>query len=642
MSAVDLPRLLHPLEPLSAQEVIEAVRILREERRPGERERFISVSLHEPPKNEVLAYHPDSIVGREVMIILLDHAEEATYEAIVSLSEDRVKEWSRVPGVQPSISFEEILEVERLVKADATFRSALHRRGIHDLDLVMVEPWPAGNYGEAVEGTRRLSRPIIFVRSYPGDNGHAHPVEGLFALVDLNAMQVLRVEDQGDIPIPPEPGNYGPDSVGPLRSDLKPVEIAQPDGPSFQVDGHEVRWQKWRIRLGFTPREGLVLYTVGYEDQGRVRPILYRASLAEMIVPYGDPGQAHYRKNVLDMGEHGLGVMANSLELGCDCLGHIHYFDAVVTNGLGEAVVLKNAICMHEEDYGVLWKHTDWRTGEAQVRRSRRLVVSFFATVGHYDYGFYWYFYQDGSMQYEVKLTGVMNCRAIPPGERPKYGTLVAPGLVALNHQHFFNVRLDMMVDGVTNSVYEVHTEAVPLGPDNPYGNAFSAASRLLATEAEGQQIIDPLSARYWKVVNPAVSNRFGDPVGYKLVPGENVLPFAHESFPALRRAAFTRKHLWVTPYDPGERFPAGDYPNQHPGGAGLPAWSALNRSIENTNVVLWYTFGAHHVPRPEDWPVMPVQYIGFTLKPVGFFERNPALDVPPPPGHHNSQEPHS
>ncbi len=635
MSAVDLPRLLHPLEPLSAQEVIEAVRILREERRQGERERFISVSLHEPPKNEVLAYHPDSIVGREAMIILLDHAEEATYEAIVSLSEDRVKEWRRVPGVQPSISFEEILEVERLVKADPTFQAALQRRGIHDLDLVMVEPWPAGNYGEAVEGTHRLSRPIIFVRSYPGDNGHAHPVEGLLALVDLNAMQVLKVEDQGDIPIPPEPGNYGPDSAGPLRNDLKPVEIAQPDGPSFQVDGHEVCWQKWRFRLGFTPREGLVLYTVGYEDQGRVRPILYRASLAEMIVPYGDPGQAHYRKNVLDMGEHGLGVMANSLELGCDCLGYIHYFDAVVSNGSGEAVVLKNAICMHEEDYGVLWKHTDWRTGEVQVRRSRRLVVSFFATVGHYDYGFYWYFYQDGSIQYEVKLTGVMNCRAIPPGETPKYGTLVAPGLVALIHQHFFNVRLDMMVDGVTNSVYEVHTEAVPLGPDNPHGNAFFATSRLLATEAEGQQIIDPFSARYWKVVNPAVRNRFDDPVGYKLVPGENVLPFAHESFPALRRAAFTRKHLWITPYDPRERFPAGDYPNQHQGGAGLPAWTAANRSIENTNVVLWYTFGAHHVPRPEDWPVMPVHCTGFSLKPTGFFERNPALDVSLPTPHH-------
>src|SRR6266699_1299280 len=520
MSAVDLPRLLHPLEPLSAQEVIEAVRILREERRPGERERFISVSLHEPPKNEVLAYHPDSIVGREAMIILLDHAEEATYEAIVSLSEDRVKEWRRVPGVQPSISFEEILEVERLVKADPTFQAALQRRGIHDLDLVMVEPWPAGNYGEAVEGTHRLSRPIIFVRSYPGDNGHAHPVEGLLALVDLNAMQVLKVEDQGDIPIPPEPGNYGPDSAGPLRNDLKPVEIAQPDGPSFQVDGHEVCWQKWRFRLGFTPREGLVLYTVGYEDQGRVRPILYRASLAEMVVPYGDPSPNQCRKNAFDVGEYGVGMLANALELGCDCLGYIHYFDAAMTDSRGNVVELPNAICMHEEDSGILWKHIDWRTNNTEVRRSRRLVISFIATVGNYEYGFYWYLYQDGTIQYEVKLTGIMSTGAVPPGVKPKYGVLVAPGLNAPTHQHIFNLRLDMMVDGPNNSVYEVHSESEPLGPENPHGNAFFAKATLLSRELEAQQVIDPFSARYWKITNPQVKNWLGEPVAYKLIPG--------------------------------------------------------------------------------------------------------------------------
>ncbi len=180
-------------------------------------------------------------------------------------------------------------------------------------------------------------------------------------------------------------------------------------------------------------------------------------------------------------------------------------------------------------------------------------------------------------------------------------------------HQHFFNVRLDMMVDGLNNSVYEVHTEAEPLGPDNPHGNAYFAKSTSLSTESEAQQVIDPLSGCYWKVINPAIRNAVGEPVGYKLMPGENVLPFAHPESSVFKRANFATKHLRVTPYNPAERYPAGDYPNQHAGGAGLPTWTQANRSIENTNVVLWYTVGVHHVPRPEDWPVMPVTYYGFT-----------------------------
>ncbi len=438
--------------------------------------------------------------------------------------------------------------------------------------------------------------------------------------------------------MPPEAGNYTAEAVKQLRTDLKELAINQPDGPSFSIEGNEVYWQKWRFRVGFTPREGLVLHTVTYEDQGRERPVLYRASLAEMVVPYGDPTINHYRKNAFDVGEYGVGMLANSLELGCDCLGHIHYFDAAMTDSRGNAVKMPKVVCLHEEDFGILWKHIDWRNNQTEVRRSRRLVISFIATVGNYEYGFFWYFYQDGNIQFEIKLTGIMNTGAFPSGEKPEYGQLVAPQLNAPIHQHFFSVRLDAMVDGLNNSVYEVNTEAVPMGPENPHGNAFRAIATLLTTESEAQRIINPLSARYWKVVNPAVKNHVGEPVAYKLMPGENVLPFAHPESSVMKRATFTTRHLWVTPYSREENYPAGTYPNQHPGGAGLPEWTKANRSIENTDVVLWYTIGAHHIPRPEDWPVMPVGYIGFMLKPVGFFDRNPGLDVPPPAHGHSCE----
>src|SRR5215469_16385503 len=413
--------------------------------------------------------------------------------------------------------------------------------------------------------------------------------------------------------VPPHPPARGPE-LRALRARARVAEVASP----------------YRLY----PREGLVIHTVTYEDQGRERPILYRASVADMVVPYGDPRPTYFHRNAFDVGEYGMGTLANVLANGCDCLGEIRYLDAVVNDSQGRAVTLPNAVCLHEEDAGILWKHFDWRLGTTEVRRSRRLVVSSISTVGNYEYGFYWSFYQDGAIELQVKMTGVISNGAEPPGAKPIWGELVAPQVYGPIHQHFFNARLDVMVDGLDNSVYEVNTVADPPGPDNPHHNAFHTEATLLGSEGKAQRLIDPLVGRFWKIVNPSVRNRLGEPVAYKLMPGENVRPFAGPDAAVTRRAAFMTKHLWVTHHDPRERYAAGDYPNQHPGGAGLPSYVADDAPLENTDLVVWYTFGAHHVVRPEDWPVMPVTPIGFMLKPSGFFDRNPALDVPRPTPH--------
>jgi len=619
---------LHPLEPLTPEEIQLAVTTVRSERHLSQQFRFPTVTLNEPLKEVVLTFQPGDSIQREVFLILLDNETGSTYEAIVNLNQRKVTSWQHIPDVQPNIMADELAECEAAVKAHPEFQAALAKRGIADLALVVVDPWAIGHFGFADEVGLRLSRCLCYLRAEATGNFYARPIDGLVPVVDLNQMQVLRIEDLGIVPVPPDPGEYASTFVPKLRDDIKPLLITQPEGASFHVNGHHIRWQKWQMRIGFTPREGLVLYTVGYEDDGKLRPILYRASMAEMVVPYGDPRPQHFRKNAFDLGEHGVGMLANSLKLGCDCLGEIYYFDAVLTNSRGEVTITENAICLHEEDYGMLWKHTDWRLDAVEVRRSRRLVLSFVATVDNYEYGFFWYFYQDGTIQYEIKLTGILLCGAL--NGDAKYGTIVAPELNALNHQHFFGMRLDLDIDGQPNSVYEVNTHAEPMGDTNPYGNAFYAASTLLATEQAAQRLVDPLAGRYWKIVNPNVQNRLGQPVGYKLIPGDTILPFAHPDSPILKRAGFMTKHLWVTPYKPDERYPAGNYPNQHPGGEGLPQWTQANRAIDNTDVVVWYTFGHHHIPRPEDFPVMPTAYSGFTLKPVGFFTASPALDVPP------------
>jgi primary-amine oxidase len=349
-----------------------------------------------------------------------------------------------------------------------------------------------------------------------------------------------------------------------------------------------------------------------------------------MYVPYGDPAPTHRFKNVFDQGEYGVGWLANSLTLGCDCVGHIHYFDGVVNDQDGNPVLIPNAVCMHEEDAGIAWKHTDFRSGAVQVRRRRRLVISMIVTVGNYEYGYFWYLYNDGTIEYEVKLTGVISTGALPIGEKPKHGTLVAPGLYGPHHQHFFCVRLDMNVDGPANTVVEVDSVTSRPGPDNPAGNAWETVSTALTSESMAQRRIDPARARYWRIENSQRQSALGAPTAYALMPGNTPPPMYSPDAVFAPRAGFTNADLWVTAYDPSQRFAAGDYPNQSPGGQGLPAYVAADRELTDTDVVVWHTFSAHHIVRPEDWPVMPVSQVGFMLRPSGFFNGNPALDLPP------------
>jgi primary-amine oxidase len=639
-TATPVQTALHPLEPLRGDEVEAATALLKSERRLGESWRFVFVMLHEPPKDSVRGWTAGTEVPREAFMVLRDRETRGTYEAVVSLTDERVVYLDRKEGVQAPVTEEEFMACEEVVRADERWQEAMRKRGVDDFSLCMMDPWASSfTKPEDHPGERRIVRPLTWVQSKPGDNGYARPVEGLIVEVDLDEMAVVAVEDHGVVPLPPKAGNYDPELMAEggnvpafagARDGVKPIEITQPEGASFAVDGHSVSWQKWQLRIGFNAREGLVLHRVGYEDGGRVRPILHRASLSEMFIPYGDPAPTHRFKNVFDMGEYGIGWLANPLALGCDCLGEIRYFDGVVNDQDGNAVTIENAICMHEEDYGIGWKHTNFRTEEVEVRRLRRLVISMIATVGNYEYGYFWYLYTDGTIEYEVKLTGVLSTGAVPVGEQPEHGVLLAPGLYGPHHQHFFCVRLDMEVDGERNSVVEVDSEPSPVGPENPDGTAWVTKRNVLATESEAQRLVDPLRGRSWKIENPAVANGVGDPVAYRLMPGDNVLPMAHPEGQHGPRGAFSYKHLWVTPYDPRERYAAGDYPNQHPGLQGLPEWTANDRPVDDTDVVVWYSFGAHHVVRPEDWPVMPVTHIGFKLKPSGFFDGNPALDMPP------------
>jgi primary-amine oxidase len=634
MSATEEPRVAvrHPLDPLGAEEIRAAVAAVRASHPELERPSFSLVVLVDPPKEAVVGHRPGDAIERTARVVVTDRAHRRTYEALVALAASgEVIAWRELEGVWPPILAEDFARAAQAALADERFVAGLRRRGIDDLDQVQVDPLSAGHFPQNPPG-RRIVWATPYLKPTPLSNAYSSPIEHLRAAVDLDSGEVLEViDDDPIVPISTADGDYETEeAVGGWRTDVAPLDIVQPDGPGFTLDGNEISWQGWRLHAALHPVDGLVLSDVRFRDGDEDRRILYRASLSEMVVPYGDPHDGFYWRTYFDAGEYGMGRLANSLQLGCDCLGEIRYLDATLTDGAGEPYALPNAICIHEEDAGILWKHTDPASGRAHVRRARKLVVSFIATVGNYDYGFYWSLHQDGTIELEAKLTGIVLTRGVTPGQELQSATRIAPDLAAPHHQHLFCMRLDMAVDGFANTVQEVDLVAPDAGPDNPWSQAIVTRVTPIRRESEGRRQIDPAAARTWKVVNPHRRNHVGEPTAYRLQPFNGPTMLASPDSSVGRRAGFAHAALWVTRYHPEELHAAGEHPNQHAGGAGLPAWTARDRALEDTDVVLWHTFGVSHAVRIEDWPVMPVERIGFALRPVGFFARNPAIDVPP------------
>lgn len=620
----------HPLDPLTKEEVAIAAQICKADSQFPSGGRFATIVLHEPPKAEVMSFKLGSSFRREAFAVIYDRANNKTFEAIADLNAKRVLGFKHIPDAQPPLMIDDVLVFQAIVRNDADWQAAMRKRGLNDVTKIQIEMWSAGHFGFPEEEGKRLFRGLAYLRG-DSKNPYARPIEGVIAVVDMNARKVLKVVDTGVVPVPQATADMDEQSVGTLREAPKPLQIVQPNGPSFEIQGNEIRWQKWRFRYALHPREGIVLYTVGYEDGGKLRSILYRASLSEMVVPYGDPSPGWFIRNAFDEGEFGIGRLAVPLEEKTDLPNNAVTLNALVANEGGTAIELKRALGLYERDGGVAWKHVDYMTSQNQSRRARQLVLTYFATVGNYDYAFNWVFHQDGTLELEALLTGVMATKGVAPdtGHHSDFWHLVAAGVAAPHHQHIFNFRLDFDVDGVNNTVVEQNTGAVTQGVGNDYGGAFRMFETPLRHEAEAQRQLNLASQRRWRVINPSVKNALGQPVSYALVTGENSLPYASLSSAVRQRAGFVNAHLWVTQHEPRELYAAGDYVNQSKGGDGLPRWVKQNRALENQDVVLWYTFGVTHLPRPEDYPVMPVHKTGFKLMPIGFFVRNPALDLP-------------
>lgn len=623
----------HATDPLTAEEMKIAAQTTRSHFNAPLR--FNTISLVEPP--------PAQDIPRQASVLVYNLSTSTTYHLIIALQSAELLSATQLPvSSQPPLTPDDCFLAERIAKADGRVQKHAQKHGIHDVVQSLVcDPWSvhlADDYDILKERpSARLVQLFLYRRDSENDNHYAHPLPGV-PVVDLHAGEVVSFEaEERVVDVPAQLVNYRADLLAgnsyletATRKDApRPLQIVQPEGPSFMVKGREVRWQKWSLRVAFTAREGVVLRDVCYDG----RSVMRRAAVVEMAVPYAEPRPPFHRKCAFDVGDYGLGYCANSLQLGCDCLGTIHYFDAILNDSHGEPYTLEKAVCVHEEDAGLLYKHMEYRTGHAETRRARRLVISFVATVVNYEYLFYWYLHHDGSLALDIKLSGELSTNVLSEGETsPSHGVLVAPGVNAQIHQHMFCARLDVAVDGPENSVAEMEFVRAKTGRDNPYGNAFKIKTTALRTELGARR--DAAAGRTWRVYNSSKINVIsGKSVGYKLVPyasgAAQPALLTTDECAVSARGGFATKALWVTPFDENERFPAGEYPVQSKGGEGLAIWTQKDREVENRKIVVWHSFGVAHVPRTEDFPVMPCETTGFVFKPDCFFLGNPGIDLP-------------
>jgi len=639
----------HPLAPITADEIARASTLIRELWPANTNLQFKVVTLQEPSKAEVLPYleaehgrGPFPAISRRAFVNYYLRNTNKFHEAVVNLSQNRVERNVRLgPNVHGAGDGAEILEIERIALEDETVKAEIAKLQLPEGTVLCVDPWIYGSDG--VNDDDRMYQAFLYMRD-PANPQEADSCHYAFPLpispiISTELQKVIKVDilptgtDNTIKPVEqykPRPANEYVSEYQNLRTDLKPLHVLQPEGASFTVTEQGtstmLEWQKWRMRIGFNQREGMVLHDVRYDN----RTLFYRLSLSDMNIPYADPRHPYHKKSAFDLGDVGAGLMANDLKLGCDCLGSIYYLSSVLSDDQGAPLHMPNVVCIHEQDAGIGWKHTNYRTGRAAVVRNREFVLQSIITVANYEYILAFMFNQAGEMDYEVRATGILSTQPIDDGVEVPFGTRVHPGVLAVHHQHIFSLRVDPFLDGSINNrvVYdEVHP--MPRSEFNPHGTGYAVQETVV--EKSGGYDLDFSANRTFKIQNAAVKNPInGKPVAYKI----HAPPFQYMVSDAdsynHKRAEFADHNIYVVKHRDGELYSGGQYTNQSRGGTGVRAWASRGENVVDEDVVLFVQFGINHVPRIEDFPVMPCEILKVAFKPVNFFDRNPALDVPP------------
>lgn len=632
----------HPLDALKTQEYWTVYEVLQASGHIDSDTFYASVLLHEPAKDKVLTWKSGDTIPREADVILM--RKDQVFEARVDIAGHTLEFWKEVKGVHAPVIENEFRELGELTKKDPRVIEALAKRGIKDLTTVECVPLPYGYFAiPELEGHRIMYGGCSDLHGAYLSWGRS--IEGLLVQVDAVEKKVLKVVDEGPVPVPSSPVNFEEAPSIP-RPGTTPIAVSQPMGPGFQLSGGEVSWQNWRFRVRLDPRVGPVINLVRFNDGANLRSILYQGSVSELFVPYMDPAEGWATRIFLDAGEFYHGGILRKLREGTDCPANAAYIDGLLPSEHGVPMLRSRLACLYEVASGnPAWRH--FEKDEVWGRPSRTLVLRAAATIGNYDYLLDWRFEQDGSIRVAVGATGIIETKAVVAKKAvfddnatdghshsalDEYGHLVAENTVGVNHDHFFSFRLDMDVDGQNNSFVAHRLKQKQLPAATHRKSIWVAEPVTARTERDAMMDIQLDHPAMWLFENPKVRGPLGYPTAYEIMPGPTAASLLDPDDGAQRVGAFSTHQLWVTPYRPDELYAAGVYPTASKGNDGIAAWTKANRPIENTDIVAWYTLGFHHMPRAEDWPVMPVMWHDFVIRPYDFFPQNPVLTLPTSP----------
>jgi primary-amine oxidase len=627
-------RATHPMDALTADEITTATKLLRDAGKLGDKSLLVSMTLEEPPKAEVRGWIKGEAFSRHALAVVLSDGKIG--EAAINLDARTLASWTVIENRQAAITIDEIIAIGDIVSSDERWRAAMAKRGITGFANIFCFPLSTGPLLDPALAGRRLLNSSCVDRAGAANNLWGKPIENLMATVDLTARKVVSVTDLGVLPAPPETPSHAWKDSGQARPVTKPVEIASPQGSNVTITGGEVRWDNWSFHVRLDPRLGAVLSLIRYDDHGTAREIAYQLSASEMFVPYMDPAPTWSFRGYMDIGEYGFGVLATQLRPGQDCPAGASFLDVTIADTKGAPVGLQGVVCIFERATGdPLWRHDEAVNQTYEMRGNTELVVRMAPVVGNYDYLVDYVFDRAGDIDVRLGAYGIDETKGVASSTLSDptaavdtaYGTLIGKRLVAVNHDHYMAFRIDMDVDGTSNRFIEDRIVPRRISESGPRRSLWQIESRTQAVEGP---VTTPVNAAQFRVESTTRKNAQGYPTGYQLMPGHPDSSVLAPDDPTQIRAGFSAYTMWSSAYAPHELYAAGAYPNENPDIDGLPKWVAAKRPIDGNDLVLWYTIGFRHVPRAEDWPAMPGLWHGFRLRPFNFFDRSPALDVPP------------
>ncbi|CAK7323713.1 unnamed protein product [Dovyalis caffra] len=639
----DIPH--HPLDPLTMQEINKVRTIL------STFPHFLpsfpaihSLSLDEPHKDLVLDWKEgDPLPPRKALVIALLNGQSYVLSVDLDLGLVTSNEIYHGSGY-PILTIKDISVAMQVALSYKELNKSAIKRGLSLSDLTCITP-SAGWFGANEEGRRLIKVQCFSNQGTP--NFYMRPLEGLTMTVDIDKKEVVQFTDTGrGIPVPRATNtDYRYQKEPPKMKPIKPISIEQPQGRSFSIeDEHIVKWANWEFHLKADQRAGIVISRamVSDSDTGVPRSVMYKGFSSELFVPYMDPDESWYFKGYMDAGEFGMGATALSLVPLNDCPRHSYYMDAIFVSWDGKPYVQQNMICVFERYAGdISWRHSEVPVNGFNIREARpkvTLVTRMAASVGNYDYIFDWEFQTDGLIHVVVTLSGMLMVKGTPhqntdqiPSQEAPSGPLVSENVFGVVHDHFITFHLDLDIDDTNNTFVKVNlVKEETLPGESPRKSYLKAKRNVAKTEDDARVKLNLYDPSEFHLINPSRRSRLGNLAGYKIIPAGNAASLLDHLDPPQLRSAFTNNQIWVTPYNRNEQWAGGLFTYQSKGDDTLAVWSARNRAIENTDIVLWYTLGFHHIPCQEDFPLMPAVSSSFDLKPVNFFESNPILKAAP------------